>query len=120
MNLTSTRRLPTLAAAVVLGVPAFIAVAFAGGGLGGGEESAREAWGGHGGEPAIQTGSPERVALDGQWWERDDPRAIGTGHGWENGTFGGNPVRLPYVPNARKITGREGIASHEGSVAWYR
>ncbi|HEX8205955.1 MAG TPA: glycoside hydrolase family 2 TIM barrel-domain containing protein [Solirubrobacteraceae bacterium] len=120
MNLTSTRRLPTLAAAVVLGVPALVAVAFAGGGLGGDEESVREAWGGHGGSPAIETGSPERIALDGQWWVRDDPRAIGTGHGWEKGTYGGNPVKLPYVPNAKKITGTEGIRSHAGSVAWYR
>ena len=120
MNLTSTRRLPTLAAAIVLGVPALVAVAFAGGGLGGGEEPLREAWGGHGGAPAIHTGSPERVALDGTWWVRDDPRAIGTGHGWENGTYGGNPVKLPYVPNAKKLTGAEGVKSHEGSVAWYR
>jgi hypothetical protein len=120
MSLTSTRRLPTFAAAVVLGLPALVAVAFAGGGLGGDEESLREAWGGHGGEPTIRTGSPERVALDGTWWVRDDPRAIGTGHGWENGTYGGNPVKLPFVPNARKITGAEGVRSYEGSVAWYR
>ena len=120
MNLPSTRPLPTLAAVVALGVPAVVAVAFAGGGLGGGEESVREAWGGHGGEPAVRTGSPERVALDGKWWVREDPRAIGTGHGWERGTFGGNPVKLPFVPNARKITGTEGVKSHEGTVAWYR
>src|SRR5918998_1570431 len=74
MNLTSTRRIPTLAAAVALGLPAGGAAALAG----------------------------------------------GTGHGWENGTYGGNPVKLPYVPNAKKITGAEGVKSHEGSVAWYR
>ena len=121
MSPTSTRRrVPTLVLALVLGLPALVAVAFAGGGLGGGEQPVREAWGGHGGAPAIHTGSPERVALDGRWWVREDPRAIGTGHGWERGTFGGNPVKLPFVPNARKITGEEGVKSHEGSVAWYR
>ncbi|MDQ3740161.1 MAG: hypothetical protein M3389_04375, partial [Actinomycetota bacterium] len=67
-----------------------------------------------------RTGDPARVALDGEWFVREDPRAIGTGHGWQNGTYGGNPARLPFVPNARKITGAEGVKSHEGSVAWYR
>jgi Glycosyl hydrolases family 2, TIM barrel domain/Glycosyl hydrolases family 2, sugar binding domain/Glycosyl hydrolases family 2 len=113
-------KFPALATLIAVTLPAAVAMAFAGGGLGGDEQSVREAWGGHGGAPAIRTGSPERVALDGRWWVRDDPRAIGTGHGWERGTFGGNPVKLPFVPNARKITGREGVESHEGSVAWYR
>jgi hypothetical protein len=116
------RRLRSLAAAVALGVPALAAVALAGGGagLGGGEPDVREQWGGHGGPPAVRTGDPARVALDGTWWVREDPRAIGTGHGWQRGGFGGNPHRLPYVPNARAITGAKGVRSHEGSVAWYR
>ena len=114
-------RFPALLAALVIGVPALVAVAFAGGGVGfGGDPSVREQWGGHGGTPAIRTGDPARVALDGKWFVREDPMAIGTGHGWEKGTYGGNPVRLPFVPNARKITGKEGERSHAGSVAWYR
>jgi hypothetical protein len=116
---TTRTRFPGLLAALALGLPALVAVAFAGSGLGG-EPDVREQWGGHGGEPVVRTGDPARVALDGEWFVREDPRAIGTGHGWQNGTYGGNPVRLPYVPNARKITGQEGIESHEGSVAWYR
>jgi beta-galactosidase/beta-glucuronidase len=116
---TQRTRFPALLAAIALGVPALVAVAFAGSGLGG-DPDVREQWGGHGGEPVVRTGDPARVALDGEWFVREDPRAIGTGHGWQNGTYGGNPHHLPFVPNARKITGREGIASHEGSVAWYR
>ncbi|HEX2087118.1 MAG TPA: hypothetical protein VHF89_15665, partial [Solirubrobacteraceae bacterium] len=67
MNLQPTRALPTLAAVVAIGVPAAVAVAFAGGGLslGGDEPTPREQWGGHGGEPAVATGPPDRVALDG-------------------------------------------------------
>ena len=116
---TQRTRFPALLAAVALGLPALVAVAFAGSGLGG-DPDVREQWGGHGGEPVVRTGDPARVALDGEWFVREDRRAIGTGHGWQNGTYGGNPVRLPFVPNARKITGKEGVASHEGSVAWYR
>jgi hypothetical protein len=114
-------RFPALLSAVAIGLPAAVAVAFAGGSVGlGGEPGVREQWGGHGGAPAIRTGDPARVVLDGEWFVREDPLAIGTGHGWENGTYGGNPVRLPFVPNARKITGEQGVESHEGSVAWYR
>ena len=114
-------RFPALFSVALLGLLALVAVAFAGGGIGlGGDPSLREQWGGHGGKPMIRTGDPARVALDGTWFVRDDPRAIGTGHGWQNGTYGGNPHHLPYVPNAHRITGAEGIKSHEGSVAWYR
>ena len=120
MNLQSTRRLPASLAIVVIGLPALVAVAFAGGGLNLGEPTVREAWGGHGGEPVIRTGDPARVALDGEWFVREDPEAIGTGHDWQLGGFGGNPHRVPYVPNARRITGKDGEKSHEGSVAWYR
>ncbi len=109
-------RFPALLVVIALGLPALVAVAFARGG----DPDVREQWGGHGGAPAIETGDPARVALDGEWFVREDPRAIGTGHDWQNGTYGGNPVRLPFVPNARKITGKEGERSHEGSVAWYR
>ena len=122
MTRTRTRPLATLAVIIAVGIPAALAVAVAGSELGltGGEESVREQWGGHGGTPAIQTGDPARVALDGTWYVREDPDAIGTGHDWQRGGFGGNPVKLPHVPNARRITGKAGVRSHEGSVAWYR
>ncbi|HEX2084127.1 MAG TPA: glycoside hydrolase family 2 TIM barrel-domain containing protein, partial [Solirubrobacteraceae bacterium] len=102
--------------------PAAVAVAFAGGGLslGGDEPTPREQWGGHGGEPAVATGPPDRVALDGAWTVAADPRATGTGRGFQAGRFRGRQVELPYVPNARRITGARGERSHEGSVAWYR
>jgi hypothetical protein len=115
-----TARPRTILVALVA-IPAAVAVAFAGNGIGlGGDRDVREQWGGHGGEPVVRTGDPARVALDGEWFVREDPRAIGTGHGWQNGTYGGNPHHLPFVPNARRITGAKGIESHEGTVAWYR
>jgi hypothetical protein len=108
--------LPKLALAVVLGLAVLAAVALAGGD----DADVRDQWGGHGGDPAVRTGDPARVALDGRWWVRDDPKVIGTGHDWHEGGFGGNPQRIPFVPNARAITGKRGVRSHEGSVAWYR
>ncbi len=74
----------------------------------------------HGGLPAVATGATGRVALDGTWWTRADGANTGADRGWSRGRFGGEPVRLPHVPNARRVTGDAGVAAHEGSVQWYR
>ena len=108
-----------LAALAVVGVPAAVALA----GFGGGGESpaeVREQYGGHGGAPQVKTGAAGRLALDGRWRVALDPQATGTARNWQRGRFGGRPVRLPYVPNATKVTGEAGIKSHNGNVAWYR
>src|SRR5439155_281182 len=44
-----------------------------------------------------------------------DPADTGAARGWARGGFGGRPVAVPYVPNARTLTSR----SFAGSVAWY-
>jgi hypothetical protein len=115
---TRTGRIIALAA-LALAVVAAAALAV----LGDNEEDApsvREQYGGHGGAPAIKTGSALRLALDGRWRVATDPRATGQDRGYHRGRFGGRPVRLPHVPNAGRITGAGGVRSHEGSVAWYR
>ena len=70
--------------------------------------------------PAIKTGPTGRVALAGPWTVRMDPRALGTGQGWDRGRFSGRVVDLPFSPNAHKVTGEAGRRSFLGSVAWYR
>lgn len=88
--------------------------------LGGGEPSAREQYGGHGGKPQVATGAVGRVALDGKWTVANDPSGAGERRGFPRGGFDGRQVELPFVPNARRVTGRAGERSFEGSVAWYR
>jgi hypothetical protein len=74
----------------------------------------------HGGPPAIYGGPGERAQLDGLWRFRRDRDATGLDKGFQAGTFGGELVRVPYVPDATKISGRRGIAYFRGTVAWYR
>jgi len=74
----------------------------------------------HGGAPTVQTGMAGRVALDGTWWVRTDAGDRGRTAGWARGRFGGDPVRLPHVVNAGRVTGAAGVRNHEGTVAWYR
>jgi hypothetical protein len=82
--------------------------------------SLREQYGGHGGTPAVRTGSVGRVALDGRWAVAMDPSAEGDRRGFARGRFGGRRVTLPHAANAGRITGPAGVRSHEGSLAWYR
>ncbi|HEU4977591.1 MAG TPA: glycoside hydrolase family 2 TIM barrel-domain containing protein [Solirubrobacteraceae bacterium] len=70
--------------------------------------------------PAVAEGPPGRVALSGPWVERDDPADQGLARGWSSGRFGGRSVSVPYSPNAVQTTGRAGVVSDQGSVAWYR
>jgi hypothetical protein len=119
LNTTSREvRAPQLLAAAALALALVGAIWLVlGGGGDGAQPSVREQYGGHGGAPASKTGAVGRVALDGRWGVAMDPS------GTKNlaaGDFTGRSVRLPFVPNANRITGKGGERSFEGSVAWYR
>lgn len=70
--------------------------------------------------PAAYGGPEGRIALDRGWFARLDPRDQGLRRGWREGRFDAGSVRLPYVFNARTVTGRRGIVAHRGSVGWLR
>src|SRR5918998_3946654 len=75
----------------------------------------------HGGDPTIYAGPGDRAQLNGLWRMRRDTADIGLDKGWQTGNFGrGELVRVPYVPDATKISGRRGITYFRGAVAWYR
>ncbi len=74
----------------------------------------------HGAEPVIHSGPGDRVQLNGLWRFRRDPEDSGLDKGYQAGTFGGELVRVPYVPDATKISGRRGIPIFRGTVGWYR
>ncbi len=74
----------------------------------------------HGGSPTIYAGPGDRAQLDGLWRMRRDREGTGLDKGFQGGTFGGDLVRMPFVPDATKISGRRGIAFFRGTVAWYR
>ena len=74
----------------------------------------------HGGAPTIYAGPGDRAQLDGLWRVRRDRDDVGLDKGFQDGKFAGELVRMPYVPDATKISGRRGIAYFRGTVAWYR
>jgi hypothetical protein len=74
----------------------------------------------HGAEPTIYAGPGDRVQLNGLWRFRRDKDDSGLDKGFAAGKFGGELVRVPYVPDATKISGRRGIAIFRGTVGWYR
>ncbi len=74
----------------------------------------------HGAPPTIYAGPGDRAQLDGRWRFRRDRQDVGLDKGFQAGTFDGELVRVPYVPDATKISGRRGIAVFRGTVAWYR
>lgn len=74
----------------------------------------------HGGPPTIYAGPGDRAQLDGLWRFRRDREDTGLDKGYQAGNFGGELVRLPYVPDATKISGRRGIAVFRGTIGWYR
>ena len=74
----------------------------------------------HGGPPTIYAGAVERAQLDGLWRFRRDRDDVGLREGFQAGRFKGELVRVPYVPDATKITGRRGIAVFRGTIGWYR
>ena len=74
----------------------------------------------HGAEPTIYAGPGARAQLNGLWRFRRDKDDTGLEQGFQTGKFGGELVRVPYVPDATKISGRRGIAIFRGTVGWYR
>ncbi|MDQ3721640.1 MAG: hypothetical protein M3376_00910 [Actinomycetota bacterium] len=74
----------------------------------------------HGAEPTIHAGPGRRAQLNGLWRFRRDPGNSGLDEGFQAGRFGGELVRIPYVPDATKISGRRGIPIFRGTVGWYR
>jgi hypothetical protein len=74
----------------------------------------------HGAPPTIYAGPGDRAQLNGLWRFRRDPDNTGLDKGFQAGTFGGDLVRVPYVPDATKISGRRGIPIFRGTVGWYR
>lgn len=74
----------------------------------------------HGAEPTIYAGPGQRAQLNGLWRFRRDHDNTGLDKGFQAGGFGGELVRVPYVPDATKITGRRGIPIFRGTVGWYR
>ena len=74
----------------------------------------------HGGAPSIFAGPGDRAQLDGLWRFRRDREDTGLDKGFHAGTFGGELVRVPFVPDATKISGRRGIFVFRGTVGWYR
>jgi len=74
----------------------------------------------HGADPTIYAGPGERAQLNGLWRFRRDPDDAGLDKGFPTGGFSGELVRVPYVPDATKISGRRGIPIFRGTVGWYR
>ncbi len=74
----------------------------------------------HGAEPVIYAGPGQRAQLNGLWRFRRDRDDTGLDKGFQAGKFGGELVRVPYVPDATRITGRRGIPIYRGTVGWYR
>jgi hypothetical protein len=74
----------------------------------------------HGAAPTIYAGPGDRAQLNGLWRFRRDPDNSGLDKGYQAGKFGGDLVRVPYVPDATKISGRRGIPIFRGTVGWYR
>jgi hypothetical protein len=74
----------------------------------------------HGAPPLIYAGPGDRAQLDGLWRFRRDPDDTGLDKGFAAGKFGGELVRVPYVPGATRISGRRGITTFRGTIGWYR
>jgi hypothetical protein len=74
----------------------------------------------HGGPPVIYSGPGDRAQLDGLWRFKRDRKDVGLRRGYQAGGFTGELVRLPYVPDAKKISGDAGFAAFRGTVGWYR
>jgi len=74
----------------------------------------------HGAAPTIYAGPGDRVQFNGLWRFKKDPNNRGFDRNYQGGKFQGDLVRMPYVPDATKISGRKGIPTFRGTVGWYR
>ena len=71
-------------------------------------------------EPTIHAGPEGRLLLGGRWRYASDPGNRGLSRRWHRRDFRTRTVKLPYSPNAGRITGARGARNFEGSVGWYR
>ena len=74
----------------------------------------------HGAAPLIYAGPGDRAQLNGLWRFKRDRDDVGLARGYRAGTFSGDLVRLPFVPDATRISGRRGVTAFRGMVGWYR
>ena len=74
----------------------------------------------HGAPPLIYAGPGDRVQLDGLWRFKRDRDDAGSKNGYPAGTFTGDLIRVPYVPDATRISGRRGVSNFRGTIGWYR
>ncbi|MDX6679035.1 MAG: beta-galactosidase [Solirubrobacteraceae bacterium] len=74
----------------------------------------------HGGPPTIYAGPGDREQVSGLWRFKKDASDTGLDKGYQTGKFGGDLVRVPYVPDATKIGGDRGLYTFRGTVGWYR
>jgi len=119
MPIRRLRPLPTLVLLVAL---VALAVGLGVGGQGSRPAAATAAEGGapDPSQPMAVGGPFGRTSLNPGWTVREDPKDTGLIERWWRGEFTGDVVDLPYVPNARNITGATGVLGHRGSIAWYR
>ena len=75
----------------------------------------------HGGAPTIYAGPGNREQLSGLWRFKKDPEDRGFDKGYHAGKFGGGElVKVPFVPDATKISGDKGMKAFRGTIGWYR
>jgi hypothetical protein len=74
----------------------------------------------HGGSPTVYAGPGEREQISGPWRFRKDASDTGVDKGYQAGTFSGELVHVPFVPDATQISGRRGLYAFRGMVGWYR
>jgi hypothetical protein len=74
----------------------------------------------HGAPPLIYTGPGDRVQLNGLWRFKRDRDDVGLTKGYPAGTFSGDLVRVPFVPDATRVSGSRGVSNFRGTVGWYR
>jgi hypothetical protein len=74
----------------------------------------------HGAPPLIYAGPGDRAQLNGLWRFKRDKDDTGLDKGYADGKFSGDLVRVPFVPDATRISGRRGISTFRGTIGWYR
>jgi beta-glucuronidase len=74
----------------------------------------------HGAAPLIYAGAGDRAQLNGLWRFKRDRDDVGLAKGYPKGTFSGDLVRIPFVPEATRISGSRGVTAFRGMVGWYR
>ena len=74
----------------------------------------------HGAAPLIYAGAGDRAQLNALWRFKADRDDVGLAKGYPKGTLKGKLVRLPFVPDATRISGSRGVTAFRGMVGWYR